>query len=75
MNKIVVLIGLIWALTGAEKASAQIKQAPAQYINLLGESTFPEGIITLPTNELLVGGFGDGSLQKIDINNKVSFFS
>jgi len=46
-----------------------------EHIALKGNSVFPEGIITLPNNDILVGGFGDGSIQRIDKNNKVSFFS
>ncbi|WP_295222634.1 hypothetical protein [uncultured Chryseobacterium sp.] len=46
-----------------------------QHIALQGKSVFPEGIITLPNNDILVGGFGDGSIQRIDRDNNVSFFS
>ncbi len=46
-----------------------------EHISLKGNSVFPEGIITLPNNDILVGGFGDGSIQRIDKDNKVSFFS
>lgn len=44
-------------------------------IALQGNQTFPEGIITLPNNDLLVGGFGDGGIQKIDGNNNVTYVS
>jgi sugar lactone lactonase YvrE len=44
-------------------------------IALQGNQLFPEGIITLPNNNLLVGGFGDGSIQRIDNKNSVSYFS
>lgn len=44
-------------------------------IALTGDKLFPEGIITLPSNDLLIGGFGDGSIQKIDQKNTVSYFS
>lgn len=44
-------------------------------IALQGDQLFPEGIITLPNNDLLVGGFGDGSIQRIDSRNRVSYFS
>jgi hypothetical protein len=47
----------------------------AQFINLKGDSLFPEGIHTLPNGDLLVGGFGDGSIQRIDNQNNVSYFS
>ena len=46
-----------------------------EHIALKGNSVFPEGIITLPNNDILVGGFGDGSIQRIGKDNKVSFFS
>ena len=48
---------------------------PVETIALKGDQTFPEGIIILPNNDLLVGGFGDGSIQRIDAKNNVSFFS
>ncbi len=44
-------------------------------INLQGNQLFPEGILTLPNNDLLVGGFGDGSIQRIDSKNNVTYFS
>ena len=44
-----------------------------EHIALQGKSVFPEGIITLPNNDILVGGFGDGSIQRIDKDNNVSF--
>lgn len=44
-------------------------------VSLLGDALFPEGIITLPNNDLIVGGFGDGSLQRINSKNEVSYFS
>lgn len=46
-----------------------------EYINLMGDTLFPEGIQTLPNNDLLVGGFGDGSIQRINAKNEVSYFS
>ncbi len=46
-----------------------------EHIALKGNSVFPEGIVTLPNNDILVGGFGDGSIQRIDKDNNVSFFS
>lgn len=46
-----------------------------EIIALKGTSVFPEAIITLPDNGLLVGGFGDGSIQRIDSKNNVSFFN
>ncbi|MCU0419258.1 MAG: hypothetical protein MUC38_06325 [Cyclobacteriaceae bacterium] len=62
-----VLATMLWATT--------LLAQPVETIALEGNQLFPEGIITLPNNDLLVGGFGDGSLQRIDDNNKVSFFS
>ena len=44
-------------------------------IPLKGEQLFPEGIIGLPNQDLLVGGFGDGSIQRINDKNVVSSFS
>lgn len=46
-----------------------------EYIHLIGESVFPEGIVELPNNDLLVGGIGDGSIQRIDSKNKVTYFN
>lgn len=61
------LAAMLWATT--------LLAQPVETIDLQGNQLFPEGIITLPTNDLLVGGFGDGSIQRIDKNNKVSYFS
>lgn len=44
-------------------------------IPLNGDQLFPEGIIGLPNNDLLVGGFGDGSIQRINSKNVTSSFS
>ncbi|MBF04659.1 MAG: hypothetical protein CMP76_15360 [Flavobacterium sp.] len=46
-----------------------------KFIDLKGESLFPEGIHTLPNGDLLVGGFGDGSIQRINSKDEVSYFS
>lgn len=46
-----------------------------EYINLKGDALFPEGIHALPNGDLLVGGFGDGSIQRINAKNEVSYFS
>jgi len=62
---------MIIALATAGVAQAQSTES----IALQGTQLFPEGIVTLPNNDLLVGGFGDGSIQKIDSNNNVSYFS
>lgn len=47
----------------------------AEFINLKGDQLFPEGIHTLPNGDLLVGGFGDGSIQRINSKNELSYFS
>lgn len=44
-------------------------------VPLKGDQLFPEGIIALPNEDLLVGGFGDGSIQRIDPKNVISSFS
>ncbi|WP_298146570.1 hypothetical protein [Flavobacterium sp.] len=44
-------------------------------ISLKGDKLFPEGIHTLPNGDLLVGGFGDGSIQRIDSKDQISYFS
>lgn len=46
-----------------------------QTIALQGNAVFPEGVLTLPNNDLLVGGFGDGSIQRINAKNEVTYFS
>lgn len=67
-------IGLFLALIGFNTMLAQTN-SQAEFIDLKGDSLFPEGIHTLPNGDLLVGGFGDGSIQKIDSKNNVSYFS
>lgn len=62
---------LLITLLTAALAQAQSTES----IALQGSQLFPEGIVTLPNNDLLVGGFGDGSIQKIDSKNNVSYFS
>jgi hypothetical protein len=49
-----------------------VSQDDVKYIDLLGDSLFPEGILALPDGRLLVGGFGDGSLQFVDPNGNTS---
>ncbi len=56
-------------------AIAGVAQSKTETIALQGNQLFPEGIITLPNNDLLVGGFGDGSIQRINAKNEVSYFS
>jgi DNA-binding beta-propeller fold protein YncE len=51
------------------------QQNKVEFIPLLGDALFPEGIITLPNQDLLVGGFGDGSIQRINRNNEAVYFS
>jgi DNA-binding beta-propeller fold protein YncE len=46
-----------------------------QYISLLGDNTFPEGIHTAPDGGFFIGGFGDGSIQKIDKDSTISYYS
>lgn len=60
---------LIALTTGLAQAQS------TESIALHGAQLFPEGIVTLPNNDLLVGGFGDGSIQKIDSKNNVTYFS
>lgn len=62
---------LLMGLTLGAQAFAKTTEA----IALLGDQTYPEGIITLPNNELLVGGFGDGSIQRVSNTNRVSYFN
>ncbi len=67
-------LGLLLALVSINTIVAQ-SNSKAEFINLNGDALFPEGIHTLPNGDLLVGGFGDGSIQKIDSKNNVSYFS
>lgn len=69
MNKIVLTM-MAFAI-----AIAGVAQSKTEVISLQGNQLFPEGIITLPNNDLLVGGFGDGSIQRINAKNKASYFS
>lgn len=64
---LIVLVALL-CLTVAKAQSTET-------IALKGDKLFPEGIITLPSNDLLIGGFGDGSIQKVDPKNTTSYFS
>lgn len=50
-------------------------QSDVAFINLQGETLFPEGILALPNGDLLVGGFGDGSIQRIGTNGQGAYFS
>lgn len=46
----------------------------AQFVDIPGESTFPEGIITAPDGTLYVTGFGNGSILQITDGTEVSEF-
>lgn len=63
---------LLASLVTSSFAFGQINNQ-VQYIALLGDHPFPESIIKLPNNDILVGDIGDGSIQKIDIHNKVTY--
>lgn len=68
--------GLLLALLSVNGVYAQSNnQSKTETITLQGNALFPEGIITLPNNDLLVGGFGDGSIQRIDNKNNSTYFS
>ncbi|NBP67748.1 MAG: hypothetical protein EBR30_05555 [Cytophagia bacterium] len=71
MKTFKILIGIFFAFVSMTVLFAQSTET----IALQGNQVFPEGIITLPNNDLLVGGFGDGSIQRIDGKNQVSYFS
>lgn len=76
MKKLTILLAIAFLLTLAVKnVHAQTIPSKPEYIELKGTALFPEGIITLPNNDVLVGGFGDGTIQKIDKNNQTSYFS
>jgi sugar lactone lactonase YvrE len=74
MKKIALVFVFAITLFVANNSVAQSNKK-IEFINLKGETLFPEGILALPTGELLVGGFGDGSIQKIDQQKQVSYFS
>ena len=44
-------------------------------IDLLGDRTYPEGILALDNGDLLVTSFGDGSIQRIIDGQQVEYFS
>ncbi|MBI3219361.1 MAG: hypothetical protein HYZ44_07605 [Bacteroidetes bacterium] len=71
MKTIKIVFGLFFAFASIIHASAQTTET----IELQGNQLFPEGILTLPNNDLLVGGFGDGSIQRLDSKNKSTYFS
>lgn len=74
MKNVNLLILLLLTVLSFNAAFAQSNNG-VEYINLKGEATFPEGIHALPNGDLLVGGFGDGSIQRINSKNEVSYFS
>jgi sugar lactone lactonase YvrE len=70
------LVSVLSLVTGNTVVAQDIVQNnKVEYIKLLGDNTFPEGIHTAPDGGFFVGGFGDGSIQKIDKNNSVSYYS
>jgi hypothetical protein len=76
MKTLKIAAGLLLSILSISAMNAQSNSASkTETIALQGAQLFPEGIITLPNNDLLIGGFGDGPIQKIDSKNKVSYFS
>jgi hypothetical protein len=76
MKRLNIIAGLLLSILSVNSVYSQSNNADkTETIALQGNQVFPEGIITLPNNDLLVGGFGDGSIQKIDDKNNVSYFS
>ncbi|KAL7571438.1 hypothetical protein ACA910_019195 [Epithemia clementina (nom. ined.)] len=65
-----VLLGCLLAFPSLAMASSSSSAAPVerQFIDLLGDATFPEAILAIDGNKLMVGGFGDGSLQLVDLD-------
>ena len=76
MKSLNIIEGLLLSILSVNGVYSQSNNTnKTETITLQGNQVFPEGIITLPNNDLLVGGFGDGSIQKIDNKNNVSYFS
>ncbi len=76
MKSLYTIAGLLLFLLSVNGVYSQSNNTnKTEAIALQGNQVFPEGIINLPSNDLLVGGFGDGSIQKIDSKNNVSYFS
>ncbi|KAL3895728.1 MAG: hypothetical protein SGARI_007360, partial [Bacillariaceae sp.] len=67
------------ALLFASMALVAKKGAKADHvatIDLLGDDTFPTGIMNVDENTVLVGAFGDASIQKVDLaSGEVVYFS
>jgi hypothetical protein len=70
MKNLIKILALLLPILTFGQSAKQVET-----VSLLGDALFPEGIITLPNNDLIVGGFGDGSLQRINSKNEVSYFS
>lgn len=69
------LLILLFVTALSFNATFAQSNSQVEYINLKGDALFPEGIHALPNGDLLVGGFGDGSIQRINSKNEVSYFS
>ncbi|HAA21594.1 MAG TPA: hypothetical protein DCR93_26100 [Cytophagales bacterium] len=67
------LLGLV--ILVAFSCDFDYESTPPEFIDLQGEATFPEGIITRANGDIFVTGFGDGSIQRIVNGNEVSYFS
>jgi hypothetical protein len=77
MKKIITIVTIMLSMAfiiSCEKESEPVNTNP-EYTQLLGDNLFPEGITTLPNNDIIIGGFGDGSLQRVNAKNEVSYFS
>jgi WD40 repeat protein len=66
-----ILVGVLVMLSNT--IIGQHKQAA--FIPLKGNALYPEGILALNDGSLLVGGFGDGSIQKIQSGKEAVYFS
>jgi hypothetical protein len=64
-----ILVALV--VSSIQPPSCNARSDPT-FIDLLGDKLFPEGILELPDGRVMVGGFGDGSLQLVDPNNTSS---
>jgi WD40 repeat protein len=76
MKSLNIIAGILFFVLSVNVVYSQSNHAvKTETIALQGNQVFPEGIINLPNNNLLVGGFGDGSIQTIDEKGNVSYFS
>jgi hypothetical protein len=76
MKRFNIIAALFLSILSVNGIYSQLNHSSeTEKIALQGTQLFPEGIITLPNNDLLAGGFGDGSIQKIDNSNHVSYFN